>query len=528
MKSLLDNLGKVFAATSYSVRVTLGIAILAVLGAAGYSGFRASNPHYELLYGNLDANMASQMTNALAAAGVRFQLSQPPGPHALYVEVGSEYAAQNAIALSGATATAPTGIITSSAGSSVFDGSDARFQKSMKREWEEMENQLRLLTFVSSVRVTASIPDRSPFRRDKSQTVAVTLVLKGNAELSKRQAQTVAKLVRFRFDVPSENVIISDQFGNSVYDGGELAGPGSAMDVQESRTRFEQDLQAKANLILDKVLGEGAAYVVVNSEWSYDQRETVRESYNPDKVVEVSKDTESTKTPVGSGIVAAKPIGGNEAGGPVGSDANLAGQNPVVDTSAAPAVAGEATTKSERTKTIVGKETEHLLSRMPVLKRISLSLFLDESLKDRETDLMASVQAAVGFVEERDDAKAFVAAFASLPRDDEGNVVRPEPAPLPEEPSAIMGLLLKHGIEVIAALGFLFVLMKALKGGTPASSADAAAGAAGEGEEALNEVELERLAIAQVEELVRSEPERVAEILSAWALEDVEAEKVGS
>lgn len=524
MKSLLDNLTKLIVNTSHSVRVTIGIAILALLGAAGYSGYRASNPHFELLYGGLDSSTASQMAAALATANVRFHMSQPPGPHAIYVEVGTEYLAQNAIALSGATDKSPTGILTSNEGSSVFDGANERYQKSMKREWEEMENQLRLLTFVSSVRVTASIPDRSPFRRDKSQTVAVTLVLKGNADLTKGQARTVAKLVRFRFDVPRENVIISDQFGNSVYDGDEIAGGSGGMDIQESRMRFERELQNKANTVLDKVLGEGAAYVVVNSEWSYEQKETVRESFDP-QGTEVSKDTEKTTTPVGSGVAAAKPLGGDQVGGPVGSAGNLPGDSPPA-ASAAPAtkIAGEATTKSERTKTIVGKETEHRVSHMPLLQRMSVSLFLDDSLEGSKDQLMLSVQAAVGFDEKRDEFATLVTPFASLERNEEGDIIRPDAPALPEEPSAMLSLVLKHGIEVIVALGFLFVLMKTLKG----ADVKAATAAEAIAPVNLNDTELERLAISQVEDLVRDEPERVAEILSAWALEDIIAERAGA
>ena len=525
MKSLLENLLQIVAATSNSVRVTIGIALLGLIGVAGYSGYRASNPHFEVLYGNLDANAASQMTSALAAANIRFQLSQPPGPHVLYVESGSQYLAQNAIALSGASASAPTGIQTSAEGSSVFDGANERFQKSMKREWEEMEKQLSLLNFVSSARVTTSIPDRSPFRRDRPQTVAVTLSLGGNADLSKAQAQTVAKLVRFRFDVPSENVIISDQFGNSLYDGPELAGPGGSDDVLDNRIRFEKEQQAKANRILDKVLGEGAAYVVVNSEWSYEQKETVRESYDPTKTVDVSKDSEKTSTPIAADTA---------VGGPVGSASNLPGDlgNGTATASAQPAASpGEATTKSERTKTIAGKETEHLLSHMPTLERMSVSLFLDESLQERTDALSRSVQAAVGFVETRDDFATFVSPFASLERDAEGNIVQPEPDAIPEEPSAALGMLLEYGIEIVAALGFLFVLMKSLKSEPKAGvSADGSSTSTDGSQpaEELSEVELERLAIAQVEELVRTEPERVSEILSAWALEDLEGTKVGS
>lgn len=527
MKSLLENLTQALAATSNSVRILIGLALLAIVGVGGYSGYRASNPHFEVLYGGLDANTASQMAAALAGANIRFQLSQPPGPHVLYVESGSQYQAQNAIALSGASAKSPTGIQTSAQDSSVFDGANERAQKSMKREWEEMEKQLNLLSFVNSARVTTSVPDRSPFRRDKRPTVAVTLALRGGEELTKSQATTVAKLVRFRFDVPSENVIISDQFGNSLYDGPELAGTNGSTDVLENRMRFEKELQAKANRVLDKVLGEGAAYVVVNSEWSYEQSETVRESYDPTKTIDVSKDTEKTTTPVN---------GENGAGGPVGSPSNVPGALGNATSTPPPGPANadskEATTKSESTRTIAGKETQHLLSHMPQLQRMSISLFLDETLDARKEDLAQSVQAAVGFDETRDAFSTFVTPFASLERDAEGNLVKPDAAPPLEEPSQVMGLVFEHGIEIIAALGFLFVLMKALKSEPKSQAAAGAPGAAGgpanAPEEQLSEEELERLAIAQVEELVKTEPERVSEILSAWAMEDLEQAKVGS
>ncbi len=525
MKSLFESLGKALAATSYSVRVTVGIAVLAILAAAGYSGFKASSPHFEVLYGGLEANTASQMAAALAAANVRFQLSQPPGPHVLYVESGTRYLAENAIALSGASASAPTGIQTSAEGSSVFDGANERFQKSLKREWEEMEKQLILLDFVASARVTTSTPDRSPFRRDKAQTVAVTLNLRGSSELSKSQARTVAKLVRFRFDVPAENVVISDQHGNSLFDGSDFAGGGG--DALENRMRFEKEMQAKANVILDKVLGPGAAYVVVNSEWSYEQSEVVRESYDPTKTIDVSKSSEKSTTPIASDTGAPSVLGGSSIGGLVGASSNLTGDvgnEEAIGGGGSGAPPAEATTKSERTQTVAGKETEHRMSHTPLLQRISVSLFLDKSFEDRKDDLMASVQAAVGFDDERDKYAAFVIPFASLERDEEGNLIKPEPVAPPEEPSQILGLVLEHGIEVIAALGFLFILMKALKSGSPA----AAAGDDNGDDEELSEVEIERLAIAQVENLVKNDPERVAQILSAWALEDIEAMKVGS
>lgn len=526
MKQLLQNLLEQARASSAGVRIAVGVALALFVGFAGFTAYRASNPHYEVLYGNLDANDAAQMTSALAGANIRFQLSQPPAPHVLYVESGRNAEAQNAIALSGANVKSPTGIQTNAKDSSVFDGANERFQKSMKREWEEMEKQLELLEFVVAASVTTSIPDRSPFRRDRPQTVAVTLTLRGGEVLTKRQSDTVAKLVRFRFDVPRENVIVSDQSGHSLYDGSELADSGNVDDLFENRERFERGLQEKANRILDQVLGEGLAYVVVNSEWTYEQTETIKKSYDPTSKVVVERDMSKTKTPVSSGPVGGAPGTASNLPGDFGvNNAGVPSLN-----SSATQVQGEASTSDESTTTIVGEETQHRLSHVPLLKSLSVSLFLDESQGGRKDDLQKSVQAAVGFDEARGDSfAAFVSPFASVQRDDEGKVVLPVAPPPAEEPSQIMELILERGVEIVAALGFLFVLLKSLKNGgaKKREELEAAAAAAEAAEEELDEVDLERLAVAQVEELVRTDPEKVAEILSTWALEDLE-QKVGS
>ncbi|MEM7515622.1 MAG: hypothetical protein AAF368_01680, partial [Planctomycetota bacterium] len=156
--------------------------------------------------------------------------------------------------------------------------------------------------------------------------------------------------------------------------------------------------------------------------------------------------------------------------------------------------------------------------------------------------LQTSVQAAVGFVEKRDSFSAMVLPFASLPRDEEGKILPPPEVEAPAPPSPMVSVLLERGVEIVAALAFVIVLLRSLRGGsgtkkqadesvqTPGetSTAAAAGSATSAAGEELSEEELERLAVAQVEALVKTDPDRVAEILSRWALEESGLEKVGA
>jgi flagellar biosynthesis/type III secretory pathway M-ring protein FliF/YscJ len=147
---------------------------------------------------------------------------------------------------------------------------------------------------------------------------------------------------------------------------------------------------------------------------------------------------------------------------------------------------------------------------------MAVSLFIDETVVAESDALKGSVQASVGFDETRGDVfSAMVTPFASL-RDAEGNILEPEvPAPV-EEPNALLEILLGRGVEILAALAFLFVLFRTLKGGAPRAPT-AAEVAARERED--NDL-LERLAKGQIEELVRTDPARVSSILSRWAAEE--------
>jgi flagellar biosynthesis/type III secretory pathway M-ring protein FliF/YscJ len=152
----------------------------------------------------------------------------------------------------------------------------------------------------------------------------------------------------------------------------------------------------------------------------------------------------------------------------------------------------------------------------PKLERLSVSLVIDTSLAEKREEIVELVKAAVGFdVQRQDLIGVSTTAFAT-----EEGAAEPEASeePAPKAPNRTLELLMTRGVEIVAALAFVIVLLKSLKGGKRA--AQAAAGGHAQAGGGHPEPDPALVARAQIDELVRSNPRRVGEILSRWASEE--------
>lgn len=498
-----------------ATKVTLAVATVAILGLAGVSAWRAGTPHYVTFRAGLDASQAAACERALAEAGIRHWSSDPPGPFVIKVDESERDGAQQACALAGALEPGPRGIPTSGGGASnVFKDAAARFQELQKREWEECEELLESLDFVVRAKVNTSGKDPSAFRRSEPPTVTVSLTIAGGVLPSPSKAETVAAMVQMCFKVPRENIVITDQAGDLLFDGTSSESLAGGADERTRHKMREDDLRARrVNTLLDQTFGDGLARVTVDTEWSYDRTETIKETIDPTNKVTVSETTSKTKTPQG-------------AGGGVGGPAGFPGDPPGL-ASATPAGSTEEATTSDSTKSFeAGRETTHLLSQTPRLERMSMALLVDDSLEPKLAELTTLVQAAVGFDRERGDLfQSMSAPFATLERDENGVVVPPRAKEPAAEPNVWLALALEHGLEALAALTFLFFLVRGLKSARRAlSEAAERTRARAAAEEKAFDPEL--VARTQVEGLVKSDPERVGAILARWASD--ERTKVGA
>lgn len=505
MKNFLASLRSTWTALGAGARVGLAATVIAAIALVAVAARWTSQPSFEILYSGLDAREAGAVQTALATANVRFRVSQPPGPFVVHVDGEQYYAAQNAVALAGALDRAPEGIGGAAGGASqVFMSAQERAQSALKREWQELEKQLEELQFVERARVSTSIPDKSPLRKPEPLTVAVTLTLRGKAELTQAQATSVARLARFRFNVPSENVLVTDQDGRSLVEEGAASGEAAlAQEVFDQGRRADAELARKANDALRRVFGPDLAHVVVTSSWTQEEIESVKETVDPKNKVVVSETSSKSSSPTsiagGSSGLAGTASSLLEGAGSGGQDAAVANS-----------------TTSESTKsTVVGRGSELRRSHAPRLERLSLSLFLDDSLKPKLADVEAAVKSAVGFDAARGDSfAAMTAPFASVTRDAEGKLVPPVETAV-EAPSRLTEMLLRRGVEISVAGALLFLLFKALRGGKRTAA---------EIEQRPENVDedrwIEMLARSRVEDLAKTDPEKLGAILSRWAAEE--------
>ena len=507
MDTLLDFIKKTDART----RIVAATAVLVLLIVGGVAGVISSRPHFEILFSDLDDSQRVAVEKALAGGKVKYRISQPPAPFVVYVDDGSQYEAQNLVALADALEPKSVGIATGDGGAgTLFLSSGERQQGMLKREWQEMERQLEELDFVSKATVTTSTPDNSPLKREKPVTVSVTLRLRGHDALSPEYADMVAKLVRYRFNVPPENLVVSDQSGRALYDPTDDRGMGSIKSLMEHAAEYDKAQQAKAHEALVHAFGIDKAHVTVTSRWNHEQSTSRSDTVEPTKKV-ISEETTTSETPQGAPSV----------GGPAGVSSNLAGefgtQNASAPTGTPSAQPGGEVAKSKESKRVydTSRSTTQTVRSTPQLERLSVSLMLDESLAEKRDEIEGIVKAAVGFDETRNDSfsvgtTTFAVESDAVTEPADGEAVADGSD---SGPSPMLELLLQRGIELIAALAFIVLLFKTLKG--PGKADPAGKGAdADDGAEAPDP---ELLARHQIEELVRTDPRRVGEVLSRWA-----------
>ena len=276
-------------------------------------------------------------------------------------------------------------------------------------------------------------------------------------------------------------------------------------DAFDHERRYDNDLESKVNGMLAKVFGEGTAYAMVDSTWTYDTTESLTESYDPNNKV-TNTDYQRTEKSMSSD-------GG--VGGPAGTASNIETNS----SSGGAGANGESDSLEEkRTSTHIGTTLEYTSKTTPELAHLSVALVVDESLSGELDSITQSVRAAVGFSEVRGDTMNSISTnFASLERDESGAPIAP--APSAPEMSPWKSWALEHGLEVLAACAFLFVLLRSLGGSKKAIEEVFR-------NDAVNTAEAqdpELVARAAVEELVHSDPEQVSAILSRWALEQPQA-----
>ncbi|MFH1862881.1 MAG: flagellar basal-body MS-ring/collar protein FliF [bacterium] len=296
-KQFSELFGHLSTGQKTSLFLITGITILAIISLLVW----ANRPQYTILFSDLSNADAAKIRDHLQDGKVSYRLEN--GGATILVPQNRVYDLRLQLAADGIPAQPGVGY-------EIFDRtnlgvSDFVQKLNYKRALEgELARTISSLAEVEQARVHVVIPEPSLFKEDeKSTTASVVLKLKSRSRLGEDQIRGISTLVARSVEgLEPENVTILDSFGN-LLSGATTPESGVMLSSTqlELQHKTEAHLAAKAQSMLDGVLGAGHSIVRVNAELNFQQLETTRESYDPESAVIRSEERmESTSEGVDS------------------------------------------------------------------------------------------------------------------------------------------------------------------------------------------------------------------------------------
>jgi flagellar M-ring protein FliF len=507
--------------TDVGTQVVIAMSSVAMLAAIAVVGMVSSETHFEVVWSDLSETEAGRVSTALANKGVEFRQQRSDSKVVIVVASNEVSAAHQAAAEEGAIIGMEKGIFAASSAGGVFDGAGARSQKLEAAQWSQAEKMLEVLDFVTEALIQCSLNDSASSRNRRPKSGSVTIRTVGGIALTEEEGQRVAKTVINALGVDPDLLTIMDTNGRSVYtpkDENDVAGS-LAVNFQREHDLV---LAGKVQRAVDKRYGPNKVDIVVNSTFDFTQSTISR--HEPLKAVKLSERSLITSTP--SGINGnAGGIPGTTSNTPIGPD--KWGDDPA-DISAVAGASPNSTTEEKESKSAIGYLDSLSTSTQPKLTLLSISVGIDSELAAIKESIDADVKAMVGFDEARGDTFSSSAETAfyvpEIPEGSEGLT------PVMSEQGLDTNFLIEKGVEIVSALAFIILLLKGFKSakGSSVGASTVSTNSSGfpitiggDGTP-MPEIEIapEQLARAQVDDLVKNNPERVAQILSNWVVED--------
>ena len=457
-----------------------GIGRLAVLLGVGGGGaallltilVNLAQPPMGLLYSNLDLREAGSITQALDAAGIKYQAQ---GDGSTIMVPRDKVASARLMLASKGLPTAD------SVGYEIFDSQNALGQTdfvqqlNMKRATEgELARTIRALDGVTFARVHLVLPERQLFQDAVDQASASVTIGIGAREPSTDQVRAVQNLVAGAVpNLKPERVVVIDQAGKTLSADSDAAAGGKA--AADAKQAIEDQVRARVKNLVEGVVGAGKARVQVSADVDMAQVTTQSEKYDPDGQVVRSEQTNesSAKDNQGGGSTQGASASTNVPGG-----TQTAAQNAA---NGSENTGSESTTNYEISKTVT---TE--VQQPGQVKRLSVAVAVDgvsapgkdgkpgpytPRSADEMQRLDSLVKAAIGFSADRGDQVQVVNVRFPDAADAEG-VSASNPL-MGFDKNDIMRTVELAVMAVVAALILFFVIRPLIR---TASAGAAAAG----------------------------------------------------
>lgn len=502
-------------------------------------------PNFSVLYSNISARDASEITGALDKEGIRYQVDTEKG--IVLVDAAKVHDARMKLASQGLPNHAGTGfeLIDKEQGFATSNFvQNARYQRALEGE---LARTIMSLSAVQNARVHLALPKESAFIRDtRKATASVMLELASGRRLDDEQVTAIMHLVASSVpNMESNQVTVVDNKGHLLSKGDSANGVGlSARQFQYTRELETAYVDRIENILLP-IVGNGKVRAQVTADMDFTDVESTQESFNPDQPA-VRSEQRIEERAQGSvsdggvpGALSNEPPGAGQAPEQLRNAAAAPGAPATATATATPPAPSKSkvrvTVNNELDRSIV-----HKRNSPGTMKRLSVAVVVDSKQKtnadgtvaripyskDELDRFTALVKEAVGFNAMRGDTVNVVSAeFTAPPALEE-----PAPTAFYDRPWVwSLGKQLLGGlIAMLVLLGVLRPVMRNLAVAAPKQLAVAGGDGLAEDQVTLTgenaAVRLPRpreyeadLQLAKT--MVVQEPKRVAQVVKQWVNE---------
>jgi flagellar M-ring protein FliF len=475
-----------------------------------------SQPSYSTLVSGVDPSQTGKMTSTLSAQGISFQLQN----NGTAIAVQANEVAKARVALAGANLLGNT-----QPGFSLFEKGkigESNFQQQVTYQ-RALQGQLAetidSVQGVSGAQVELVLPSsQNQIFGESQNTSSAAVLLSGTSSLDASSVRGIAQLVAS--SVPGlqlNKVTITDAAGQLLWPAAGGAGGSGGSEVQEAQQRYDQTMAASLDAMLAQTLGTGKAQVLVYANMNVNK--TTKESLEYGKAGTPTQQSKDIETLTGSGT---------GTGGVTGT-ANLP--------TAATGAGGKSNFKHETTTSTLGvsKTVTHSTIAPGAVESQHVSVLLDKTVPAAALPaIREAVTNAAGVQAKRGDTISIgQVAFAKA------TTSAPSSSPLSAAKYVLLGLgamiflffttrsLRKREKETIDEPVWLRELEAPMRlseleretsprpavvmaGVGPAGNPGATNGIGNESDDSIRR---------QVEQLVDSNPDRVAQQLRSWMQE---------
>ena len=499
IKSLRDQARDFWRDTSMPARIGILAASALVLAVFIGVGFWSSRPQYVPLAVNLAPAEAAEIVSKLDGQGIANKLNFA-GSAVLVPK--SQW---NRARLVAGDLIGPAAAQVEDLGSSLLSDPDLNHFKMVRYQEKRLARTIEQMRAVERATVHISQAENTPFISERQPASAsVVLQLRRGATFSHEQAAAIVAMMANSVEgLEPDQVTVMDTSGR-VFSSQFSASDADIASQYEYRQRLQADLAAKAEMMLDRLLGPGRSVVRVAADVDFTQTERIQTTYDPDAKV---KRMERIRTTSRTATAAAPPAG------PAGTASNLGAGG--LGNKKLPTLEKEEDieTEYENAKTVdTIKEAFGTIKRLTVAAIVELPETEDQNgaatpVVTKE-DVERILKQAVGFDPTRSDQiEVLISKLAA-----------PTAAPAPALASPVwdtVNQLLRNASLGLAAIVALVVSLMILRKMKPVEITPPATGM-------LTIEQAQR--IADLSQQAAADPEAISKVVRAWLGEPIHEE----